>query len=339
MLRVPGPSEDATAPSAISLESQHKYVLTAGIYQPPVAPEDSDSSFPDSGSSSVWLTKAGTFAFDIGCEFALSNAFLVTVANPLESTPVTSPLGFTDAPTFWSKPMHANAFSKFSSIMYITVWTLDAVGTRQEVVQGLQTKMIMKDVPTALWNSYDKESDPLQTKNPPALKTPDNPTMSLCMGISLEAPQPYKVPSPIQDFDLTIAFRHPIPGSPYPHPVLQAQQESYLPSSAISPTKPPQDRWDEVAAHWRTTSRDGLPILSSTIVNDVVVPGLLEMAADVLGWNQPSPSRTLVASETQGTPEAQQTPWLLRAAVPSRLLDDLTTQYPVLPRYTPGSRV
>jgi hypothetical protein len=327
--------------------SQLKFVLTSGIYQTPTAPgadstAPTTSQFPDSGATKPWNTKAGTFGCTIDCDFALSAATLVNDQNTTPSTTaLLPPDGSTSAPTIYAKPMHADTASTIVSTLTITVWILNPDGTKVSVRGGFGGVMVMKQAPVALWGAYDSADDPTQTAAPGDLTDPTTPTtMQLCMGVSLTPPVPVLTQSNIPDFDATAAFIWTLKSKPLP--ALVPKQSTLLASGVVDENQTPPQRWAQVQSDWTTFGTAGIPVLGGTVTAGVQSPGLLQMAAQTLGWDQPSPSGILAAltstaggTATGTTPATPPTPsWMLNGELPDFLIANLGTQYPVLPRYS-----
>lgn len=302
----------------------------------------------------MWDTKAGTFGCTIGCDFALTAAALINDPNTSPSTTTILPPGGGTTPlTFYSKPMHAGTTSTITSTISITIWVLNPDGTKASIQSGFGGSMVMKSVPTALWGAYDQNSDPAHTPTPGALTDPSGPTMSLCMGVSLTPPVPQLLQSKIQDFDATAAFMWSL-GS-YPLAASMSKQATLLASGVVDAAETPPQRWAKVVGDWTTFGNTGTPVLGGKATAGVQVPGLLQMAAQSLGWDKPPPSgnhNTPPAAATGGTgtgtggtgmggtggtttTAVPATPsWMLNGAVPYLLIANLATQYPVLPRYS-----
>lgn len=345
MVKTPGPAPAAnsSATPADPMMSELKFVLTSGIYQAPTSPGSASPSvpFPDSGAAQPWNTKAGTFGCTIDCDFAVSSAILVNDQNtPPSTTTLFQPDGTSNAPTFKAKPMHVDATSTITSVLTITVWTLNPDGSKLSVRDNFGGVLVMKQVPVALWDVYDEGDDPTLTAVPGALTNPANPaTMTLCMGVSLTPPAPKLLLSNIPDFDATLAFIWILASLALPD--LVTKQSSLLASGVVDASQTPPQRWAQVSNDWTTFGTAGLPILGGTVTSGVQSPGLLQMTAQTLGWDTPSPSGILAAlnaTSATGAGSTSATPptpsWMLNGELPTYLIANLDTQYSVLPRYS-----
>jgi hypothetical protein len=166
------------------------------------------------------------------------------------------------------------------------------------------------------------------------------------MGVSLTPPVPQLLQSKIQDFDATAAFMWLL-GS-YPLAASMPTQATLLASGVVDAAETPPQRWAKVAGDWTTFGNTGTPVLGGKVTAGVQAPGLLQMAAQSLGWDKPPPSgnpNTPPAAATGGTgtggtggttttPVPATPSWMLNGAVPYLLIANLATQYPVLPRYS-----
>jgi len=341
MVQTPGPAPDQSSSAVLPdpNTNYHKYVLTAGIYQPSNPPTTSNtasstgSQFPDSGPLTPWNTKAGTFGCTIGCDFAVSAATIYNDETTSSPTKLLPSDGSTGPPEFFSKPMHIS--SAITSSLTARIWKLDSTGAKISAVNGFGGAMVMKQVPTALWGSYDTKDDPATPGNsaPSSLIDPSGPTMNLCMGISLTPPVPYLSQSPIQDFDATAAFIWPLESAPLP--ALVPKQNTLLASGIQYSKDSSQDRWADVKTDWKTFGDTAAPILGVTVTAGVQAPGLLQMAAVILGWNSPPLSGNPNSPTLPGQTAAPITPsWMLNGELPDLLINNLDTQYDVLPRYS-----
>jgi hypothetical protein len=118
--------------------------------------------------------------------------------------PILTPGTNTNPPSFFSKPTHIS--SPFVSMLTISVYSIDPRNNRT-VQNGFTGQMVLKDIPAALWGPHSHDDDPSVSTNPQKLKDGSDPTMKLCMGITLKAPLSKFGPSPVQDFDPSVAFR------------------------------------------------------------------------------------------------------------------------------------
>ncbi|KAL8916682.1 MAG: hypothetical protein Q9208_008382 [Pyrenodesmia sp. 3 TL-2023] len=327
MLNTPGPAPavqtspaDATDPMMARL----KFTLTGGLLPQPLAPSQSAASggpFPDTGASKPWVVKAGTFAFTLESEFAISAAEILQGEDETV-TPVllTMPNGSADTPAFYSKPMHVS--QPISSRLQISVYLICEDDTRRRL-PGFNGFLLLKKVPTALWGSYSEAEDPSRTKNPGALTNPSRPTIELCMGVTVKPPEPRLVESNVQHFDPAIAFKEQI-GS-YALAPTGSTQSSFLESPSVYAEQPASTRWSRFTNDWKTSNRNAKHVLGQVEPNGKQADGLLKMASHWLGWNSPPPGQHRVQTG-EGAPS------VLDGAFPSKLLDTFGEEYSSLPR-------
>jgi hypothetical protein len=346
MVKTPGPQPTGSAVTADPAMNQLKFALTAGIYPtspPPTSTiaTSTTSTFPDSGANSIWNTKVGTVAINIDCDFALTSAQMdnTPIGGTSSLTSVLTPTG-TAAPAFYSKPMHATALDSITSVLTISVWLLSPADQTTKVSpMAFQGTFILKSVPTAVWAAYDPAADPATTAVPVALTTPDSPTVTLAMGVSLLPPERDATPSSILPFDASTAFEESL--GQWPLPPLVAEQNVLLAGGQVDATATPAQQWAQVASDWTTFAGKGEPVLGGGVAaNGTPGPGLLALAAQTLGWNVPTPSgavgtQTPASGTGAGSGTTPTTPsWLLNGEIPDLLIANLSTQYPVLPRYS-----
>ncbi|KAL8769556.1 MAG: hypothetical protein Q9209_004487 [Squamulea sp. 1 TL-2023] len=328
MVNIPGPTPSG-GPSQLDaidpMMARLKFTLTGGLMPQPLAPLATGSStepFPDTGASKPWIVKAGTFACSIDTDFALSAAEILHGADDnLTTTSVLMPNGTADAPAFYSKPMHVS--TPVVSRIQISVYRLGFDDTRTRN-NGFQGELILKRMPTALWASYSEAEDPSRTRNPAALKDPSNPTMELCMGVSLRPPNPQLVESNIQAFDPSIAFRESI-YDPKGLEIDSSIQKDFLASSAPYPEESGRERWEHFKRDWTASSVNAGNVLGGITPDGKQTDGMLNLASRWLGWDRPPPSRNKV-------PVGGRAPWVLDGALPRKLVDSLSEEYTALPR-------
>ncbi len=335
MVNIPGPDlspTPSTGSSALNADmARHKFTVTTGLYTLPLAPvaegPPQTGSFPNTGAGQPWYIKTGIFTFTIGVDFALSAA---TIMNDPEATPPTTPIltpgTNTDPPAFFSKPMQLS--TAFVSTMTINIYSIDS-DNNQLPESGFTGVMVLKDVPYALWGPYSTAEDPTLTKNPAALKDSSNPTLQLCMGVSVTTQASTPVPSAVQDFDPSVAFSASI--GTFTLPNLEPVQSDFLASTTLNPTESSAARWQDFTDDWKTFGAKSASILGNDVdtTTGQQVDGMLKMAAHWLAWDQPPPSQNQPVTVVPGGKRA---PWELDGSLPETLLSELGEEYPVLPR-------
>jgi hypothetical protein len=219
------------------------------------------------------------------------------------------------------------------SNLQITIYGTSPDSDARDVISGFDAVMITKDVPTALWDVYSEGSDPNLTRNPEALRQPNQPTLSLCMGVSITIPRnlQFLSKSPVQQFDATVALRYSL-GTfhiAWTEPVSQ----KLLPSGEFLPSSPGVERWPSFARVWMDAADSGKPLVGSVVTDDQGTvtqnEGLLKMAAHWLGWESPPPSADRPLAETLA---GKRLPWQLTGELPKYLVASLGSEYRVLPR-------
>lgn len=328
MVKTPGPvSSDANSTVTDKRRAQHKYTVKSGLLPPDIAPAAPAQPFPSSGATTPWRVLAGTFACSIGFDFAISTAELFTSddgAGTKTSVPILPSDGSPIEP-FYSKPMHIQDPIR-SSVEVRVVRITD----KATVVDAFNATLETKDVPVALWGQYNASEDPATPGREPTqkLSDPRDPTMRLCMAIDLTPKAPTMVASSVQTFQPAVAFRVKLGPS-----VMDAQeprQDTLLPSTEVRPTEEGVPRWTHVSEDWAGFAGDGQHLLENPVREEGQVQGdgILRAAAQVLGWSTPPPSAGV------SVPDGTRAPWMLKAAAPTRLIGEMKTRWPVLPRYT-----
>jgi hypothetical protein len=333
MVLTPGPPSDAPSDSDPAAEdpskTRLKFTLSSGLYPPQKTSQASSvsSPFPSTGASSTWQVKAGTFSCIIGCDFALSSASILQfedTSNPStnRSTDLHPPNTTDPLPSFYSKPMHLT--QPITSTMAISIYKLSSDGTKT-LVHRFTGTLILKDVPAALWSIYDQNADPASAPNPIALKDPAQPTLRLCMGVTLTPPPPTALKSNVQEMDITAAWRQTL--GPFLHPAIPPQQDKLL-SEIAYPTDTPVERWNKVRDEWKSAANKGKEILEDKVDSTgKKADGLLSMVSKSLGWDSPPPGASTDADA------AGRKLWELTGVLPERLVSGLDTTYGVLPRF------
>lgn len=336
----PGPTQSSVSapepnPNAVDLMmSQLKFTLDSGLFPQPLPPRPAGPStgpFPDSGPSKGWTVKSGAFSFSITCDFALSGAEIVNEAGFLV-TAISTPTGAAPTP-FFSKPMQLS--DAITSNLQITIYSLDEDDpSSQIIVGGFTGTMIVKDVPKAIWGQYVGLDDPGSNSTAPALRDPSNPTMSLCMGVTVYTPvnPDNLIESGIQQFDPTLAFRESL-GSYFLDPP-EFNEAGFLVGAALFENDEPEIQWKQFAKDWADAGNKGKQFLGAVAAGGTHTDGMLKMAAHWLGWDNPPPSADSPISDTM---VGQKLPWMLDGTVPSGLIASLDTEFAVLPRECGGA--
>lgn len=195
-------------------------------------------------------------------------------------------------------------------------------------VDGFTGAFIFKEVPVAIRGSYDPKTDPAQTPNPAELRNPDNPTMTLATGVTVKAPDANKSMSNVAPFDPATNFVEPI--GPFTMEKTRNTQSEYLSSAVQYPSNTPADRWQHVQDEWREIAGAGTKVLGGSVGNGVQSDGMLKMAAQYLksGVKMGNPSNSGAGSIGVGGTAS----WMLNPTPPTILIDELTSEYSVLPR-------
>lgn len=330
MVRTPGPESPPDPNSSVTDQrrAQLKFTCSSGLLPPPTAP--TGSSFPPSGATAIWLVKPGTFSCNIGFDFGITTANLITdMSDP--NHPVSVALVPTDGsdsttPPLFSKPMQMSEGTYIYSTVTIKVYALASDPAKNEVINGFDGELVRKDSPQAIWGAYDAATDP--ARNPAsattALSDPSGPTISLCMAVNIRVKPPKLTRSPVQDFEPAVAFRFKL--APSRMAALEPRQNTLLPGTTVYPNEEPTARWNHVAADWQDAAEAGQALLEGAATGDGKPrEGILTATAEVLGWAKPS------------SPAGSNASWTLNSKLPRRLVSEMATRYPVLPRYTGGT--
>ena len=346
MVRTPGPAPAPDANSAVqdARLAQIKFTLTSGLLPSTVAPS-TGGAFPSSGATTRWRVKRGTFSCSVGLDFAISSARLVT--GQTSSVDLVPEGGAEQILPFYSRPMQLGVSGYMGSEVTLTVYRL-VDGNRGAVSADFEAQLVRKDVPVALWGAYDPSKDPVVNPSSAtqALSDPGEPTMSLCMGVNIWVRPPRLADdNTMVPFDPSVAFRWKLPPSKIDTP--EPTQAILLPSREVYLAEGGLGRWDHVRRDWVDFAEKTKPKWEgaeagggeqdnpgNVEVGEEEGPGaakstgLLEVAAQALGWN------ATPASGPRTPVKGEKPTWMLSAKPPKRLIADLATRYPVLPRYT-----
>ena len=327
MVQTPGPNDKTKNPPPTN--AKLKFTLSSGLCPPATGPPPAadPQEFPNSGSTSTWRVKSGTFSFIVGFDFAISSAKLLQFENATDPTQnqydaLYALKSTDDPPKFYSKAMQLSDW--ITSEVTIAIYSYNATGEKR-IWRGFTGNLTMKKVPVAVWGSYDGSTDPSRVRNPEVLKSSTDPTMLLAMGLEIQPPKSRPLPSAAQAFDATAAFREKI--GVFPIPPNEPVQGKLLSAVAVA-NDTPTERWRKVKTEWKNSAELGRKILDDTVKTDgTKVDGLLSLAAKRLGWDNPPPSG-VPAIERDGRKE-----WELSSKAPDNLIGGLDLLYAALPRY------
>jgi hypothetical protein len=215
------------------------------------------------------------------------------------------------------------------SNLQITIYRLFPGADPHDIVTGFKATMITKDVPTALWEMYNPASDPNITRNPDSLRQPSQPTLNLCMGVTISIPRipQHLLQSPLQEFDPTIVFQHSL--GTFRIAPAELPNQKFLAGGELAPTAPGLERWKSFAQGWEDAVDENSSILGVATADGTQADGMLKMAAHWLGWDNPPPLADRPVVETL---QGKRLPWQLSGELPVSLVGSLNTEYRVLPR-------
>lgn len=317
----------ATKPTILPLAS-------TGSTTPPPAPP-----ITSTGAGAKWFVKGGTFQFGIMTGFALSAANIAGTSEQYEG-PLSLPAATDPIEQVFSRPCHVS--TRIKSTLTITIEHI--VGSQRKTVGGwLNVAFIRKNVPSALWASYDATLDVAQldpTGPPPSdLLNGAAATISLALGVSLTAPKPVLSISWIPAFNATeaasagvldlrpdhlVKVGNSLEGADWYIPPFEPVQTRFL-AADLTPAEKGMDaqtRWAEVQSTW-----GGLKT-QEQVVGDNVNGVLVLAATEIFGWNLNRPqaelATTVVGSE----------PWRLKGDLPGKLIGELMDDYLALPRFS-----
>ena len=338
------PDSDKTADS---LDVELKHNLQTGNFPMPAK----DGAAPDNtGAGQKWHVKGGSLSFRVSADFALSGAFIATeesddlkVAGKSDDTYTAKATTIQDpakpSTNVYSIPMHINNVIQpggVRSVLYVTIYQKQKNGGK-EVISGWKTSYVIKDVPSALWSSYNQDKDPMRRgADTSHLLKPDGATIPLPMGISLVAPDPILAVSKIPAFNATEMAKAQVKqkdGSDWLIPTAtlnDAKSVATFPAAVLS--APEKDaagatRWSAVKTAWQDSAKNGSNIASS----------MATLFSSTLAWDQP-PRDVAAATPNDATP------WKLKTGLPTRLVtgtntvanadvvDGLENYYMTLPR-------
>ncbi|EXJ70275.1 uncharacterized protein A1O5_06343 [Cladophialophora psammophila CBS 110553] len=215
---------------------------------PKPTPSTADPPAPNTGASSVWNVKGGTFQFRVSTEIPISQAFVLTPSPPdpalpmvtegtpnarVVSTPASDPLNMPPTPKpkaaepsrlpvepiiplnpVYAKPMQLytgpSKTQAAKSYSLTSELTFCIKDARGKLVDNLQISYIRKSMPTSIWGAYNPLKDPNLVSAEDATDGLDN-TVDLAMAVSIHSPPPMLSKSPIPAFNATAASRLQIP--------------------------------------------------------------------------------------------------------------------------------
>lgn len=236
----------------------HKFVLEDGNFPMPKASSETASDPPSTGAGSEWHVKGGSFRFRILSDFAISEAHIAgdDIYPAIEMTAITADI--------CSKPMRISRSAPgdrktITSVLDVTV--REAHGDKKTVGGWTATSFVTKNVPRAVWGSYNDDPDPLFTRpqdQGPLLNGKDA-SVPLSMGIALAAPPPMLAESKIPAFNAVDAAKMPIKdfrngttfGDDWYVPNVEDQQRKYLAADATAE----QETLYEVSDKWSDLNR------------------------------------------------------------------------------------
>ena len=325
MVQKPGPASAAPATDKTLANdphiTQHKYSVEAGLF--PSAPESTSKDFPNTGAGTEWLVTAANLQIRIDCDFALTEATLFSKTSSDIILPSKADSKASYKP-FYAFPMHTS--DPLKSTLEIRIYTIE--GDKSTLMSGFTAELVLKTAPPALWTKYDRKIDPLVTPNPPSLTSGSNPTLTLCQGVRIFAPEAIKSRSPIIDFDATAAMKKAYDYDLHAPPPAQARFFAQPLEEADKP-------WDTFGEMWggKTDVLFGDAKKSEIRGDDAVGGGgLVGLAADFLGWKRRG------TGDKEGNvvvvPDGGRMEWELKGDPPVSLAEKLGDYYPALPLMT-----
>lgn len=304
-----------------------KFTMISGL-SPPEKVESTGLPNTTTSATTAWRVKPGTFSFNIGVDFALSDVTLLSRDSGGKIlVPLFPPFSSAPPPSFYSKPMHLT--DPIKSTLTITVWKNEA--NDRQIVPGFTGSMVMKDVPVSLWGMYDVNEDPAgPSSSPPGLKNAGGPTMNLCLGVQLIAPPPTLVVGPVGSFYPAVAFREMLNSKPLPS--LDKMQVVFLAGTAHDGKLDAAVRWNDVKTDWQVATETGKKILDDQFDSggSVISFGFTSLLVEKLGWDRPPPNGKTKSSQAGSTSPPE---WRLQTRPPNTLIMDLERTYQTLPLY------
>lgn len=291
----------------------------------PVAPTaKSGDPYPSTGVLQEWQVEGGLFVFRIDVPIALTSALLaqyaeVPAAPPKSEVPeVDTMIGPTPPPVINSYPMHRPIDS---SILTVRIHSLDKETEAEDLASiqvGFTAELVTKAVPSALWRVYDSTQDPIFNNSPSSLQTADDATLDLYMALRVTAPPPVLAVSPIVEFDAVACMLSTIlPLGKIP--AIVPEDQSVLPQT-YEPSNDDPTLWKDFGAALGTKA--------------LTVQPMLDICADLLGWNVRAPCDAGTAVDTPPPAPAVTNPkpdWELSSDVPKMLASQVAVWYESLP--------
>ena len=298
-----------------------------------------------------WRVRAGSFAFRIGCDFALLT-FSVNESladqnwdgakrhNPIKDM------------TFGSPP----AKPGIEGVPYANpMWLTDPIDTSHLVVtidsadepddpddskamahesHGWQITPIVKQVPLAVWKKYIQGEDPTRGggNHVGTLLDDSKATIALCMGLEIRAPKPVLSVDKIPKFDVEDATSKDVNGEVKFDPVLAitpAITMGHQPTSVKYDTSSQDPAVRKAAAlkAWRATAKvwlDAPGAQPTGLEKDgpSELQSLVDECTGFLGWNQPVAEQIAQLGYLDAKSWNEAMPWKIDAAVPASVVDD-----------------
>jgi hypothetical protein len=294
-----------------------------------------------------WRVRAGSFAFRIGCDFAL---LTFSINEPLADQNWDSAKGHTpiEDMTFGSPPTkpkiegvpYANPMRLTDPIaishLVVTIDSADEPDDPDDSKamahepHGWQVTPIVKQVPLALWKQYSSDEDPTQGGGNQigTMLDGSKPTVALCMGLEIRAPKPILSVDKIPKFDVEDATSKDVNADANDDPALVITppiEMGHQPTSVKYDTTnsdpsvrkaAAQKAWQDTANLWLNApgvqKKDGVSGLQS----------LVDECASFLGWDQPNAEQIALLGYLDVQSWKTATPWKIDAAVPVGVVDD-----------------
>ncbi|KAI1030068.1 hypothetical protein LB504_010367 [Fusarium proliferatum] len=254
----------------------HNFLAESGLLNP--------DDQPERGQEDPWTVRAGTFVFVAECKMAISNVTTSDNAAPI--------LQGNDV---FSKPMGMT--TPMTSTLQIQVIHEDGSNPEEDWQFERYTQML----PSALWERYDRRTDPRQSgNNVNDLLNTNNGSPSLMTGVRVTAPKPTMSPDPFPAYKVADADLQELTAERN-FPGMATAEDAWAP---VKPSDDVKQRYEDIHDAWVS------PALEEKGQQDFV--GAL---AQSLGWSDVSHLKSI-------------------AGIPDRLKKDFMNMYVASPLLT-----
>ncbi|KAK4212056.1 hypothetical protein QBC37DRAFT_288866 [Rhypophila decipiens] len=308
------------------------------------------NTVPSTGAGAMWFVKGGSFRLGITTEFAISAIKIVGTTDEPKTAKNRwggHPDGKMETEDVFSSPMHVT--EKINSTLTVTITRIfgeDKPSKRIKLWREVTPNV--KQVPVAMWAAYNPKLDimalgPRARPPPTLLDGQDKATRPQTLGVSMAAPWPVISESTIPKFQASAMARMGVQNIKevkmksldWYIPRIEDDQLAFKPAAERKDLEP-VERWKDMSVKWTEFAANGAGWVDGFVkkkedakaVEQQAPDGLLSMTAAVFGWDQDA-NRPVGEEDTAA---GERPPWLLKGAMPKKLVNGLTEFYLALPR-------